>query len=117
MEEIILRLSKAISDSKLSYAELEKRTKIAKSSLQRYATGITKKIPMNAIEKIAKATNTSAAWIMGWEDEEEYKNEDAISDIFVRLRADSKFLEATEILYKLDEEQLDTVIAMLSMLK
>ena len=118
MEEIIRRLSQAISNSNLSYAELEKRTKIAKSSLQRYATGVTKKIPMNAIEKIAQATGTSAAWIMGWEDEEPtYKNEDAISDIFVRLRTDSKFLEATEILYELNEQQLDAVITMLSTFK
>ena len=113
MEEIIQRLAQAISDSNLSYAELQKRTKIAKSSLQRYATGITKKIPMNAVEKIAKATNTSAAWIMGWEDETPNKNEDAVSDIFIRLRTDSKFLEATQMLYNLNEEQLNAVITML----
>ena len=117
MEEIIRRLSQAISSSNLSYAELEKRTKIAKSSLQRYATGKTKKIPMSAIEEIAKATNTSAAWIMGWEESPEHKKEDAVSDIFVRLREDSKFLEATQILYELNNEQLDAVITMLSTFK
>ena len=69
------------------------------------------------LTSFAEALQTTPAYLLGWEDETEYKNEDAISDIFVKLRTDSKFLEATEILYKLDEEQLDTVIAMLSMLK
>lgn len=117
MENILKRLSQAISDSGMSYAELQKETKIAKSSLQRYATGVTKKIPMSAIEKIAKATGTSAAWIMGWEDEPTTKNEDAVSDIFVRLRSDSKFFEAAQILYELNNEQLDAVIKMLSTFK
>ncbi len=62
-----LRLRQVILDSGLSYAELEKRTGIAKSNLQRYAAGITKKIPMSALEAIANATGVSPAYIMGWD--------------------------------------------------
>lgn len=72
MSEQSARLLKVILDSKLSYAELEKRTGIAKSSIQRYATGNTKKIPVDAVKLIADATNSSASWIMGWEDETDY---------------------------------------------
>lgn len=62
------RIAAAISASGLSYAELEKRTGVAKSSLQRYASGNTKKIPIEAVKLIAKATDCTAAYLMGWED-------------------------------------------------
>jgi len=66
MSEQSERLLKVILDSKLSYVELEKKTGIAKSSIQRYASGVTKKIPIDAVKLIADATGGSAAWIMGW---------------------------------------------------
>ena len=47
--------------------ELEKKTGIAKSSIQRYANGSTKKIPIDAIQAIAKAVDVPATYIMGWE--------------------------------------------------
>lgn len=68
MSEQSQRLLKVILDSELSYVELEKKTGIAKSSIQRYASGATKKIPIDAVKLIADATNSSAAWIMGWDD-------------------------------------------------
>ena len=64
---IINRLKEVIENSGLSYAELEKKTGIAKSSIQRYASGTTKKIPIDAVQVIAKAVGVSAAYIMGWE--------------------------------------------------
>lgn len=42
-EKITIRLLQAIHNSGYSYAELEKRSGISKSALQRYATGTTKK--------------------------------------------------------------------------
>lgn len=71
MSEQSERLLKAILDSKLTYIELEKKTGIAKSSIQRYATGRTQKIPVDAVKLIADATNCSAAWIMGWKENNE----------------------------------------------
>lgn len=55
IQGIIDRLKLSIEKSKLSYVELEKKTGIAKSSIQRYANGTTKKIPIDAIQAIAKA--------------------------------------------------------------
>lgn len=63
------RISKAISDKGLSYTELEKVTGVSKSALQRYATGQTKKIPIDVIEAIAAATGVSARYLMGWDEE------------------------------------------------
>lgn len=68
MEERTKRINEAIEKSGLSYPELEKLTGISKSSLQRYATGVTKKIPIDCIEKIAEATKTDARYLMGWDD-------------------------------------------------
>lgn len=68
MDERAKRISKAIENCGFSYPELSKITGISKSSLQRYATGETKKIPIDCIEEIAKATGTSAKYLMGWEE-------------------------------------------------
>lgn len=69
MDERAARISLAIEKSGLSYPELEKITGVSKSSLQRYATGGTKKIPIECIEKIAEATGTDARYLMGWDSE------------------------------------------------
>lgn len=69
LELIIKRLKHIIENSGLSYVELEKKTGISKSALQRYATGSTKKIPVDVIQAIAEAVNVSSAWVMGWDDE------------------------------------------------
>lgn len=68
MSDISQRLYKLISDNNISYGELSKLTGIPKSALQRYATGETEKIPISRIEIMAKALHTSAAFIMGWSD-------------------------------------------------
>ena len=75
LQEIVKRLKESIERSGLSYVDLEKKTGIAKSSIQRYANGATKKIPIDAIQTIAKAVGVSAAYIMGWEDKEEADNQ------------------------------------------
>ena len=68
------RINEAIEKSGYSYAELSKITGISKSTLQRYATGETKKIPIDNIEKIAIATNTDSRYLMGWDNESSEKD-------------------------------------------
>ena len=63
------RIKLLIEQSGRSYQELEKATGIKKSSLQRYASGTTAKIPLNAIEMLSKAFNVSQEYLMGWTDE------------------------------------------------
>lgn len=79
LEITIKRLFDSIKTADLSYGELSKMTGIAKSALHRYATGQTKKIPLDAVQKVAKATGVSAAWIMGWSDD---KNEQTVPSKF-----------------------------------
>ena len=70
------RISNAIKAKGLSYAELEKITGVSKSALQRYASGETKKIPVDVVESIAAATGVTAKYLMGWD------NESNISAVF-----------------------------------
>ena len=70
MSECSDRILQALKQADLSYGELAKLTGISKSALQRYATGETKKIPIDSIEDIAKATNVSAQYLMGWDKSE-----------------------------------------------
>ena len=68
IEKIISRLNSAIKNSGYSYAELEKRSGISKSALQRYATGKTKKIPLEVINNLAPILSVTPSYLMGWED-------------------------------------------------
>ena len=67
MDERNKKIAESIEKSGYSYAELSELTGISKSTLQRYATGETKKIPIDNIERIAKATKTDPRYLMGWE--------------------------------------------------
>ena len=69
---IISRLKESVEKSGYSYVELEKRTGIAKSSIQRYVSGTTKKIPIDAVQAISKAVGVSAEYVLGWEDSNRY---------------------------------------------
>ena len=60
------RIKLLIEQSGQSYQELERITGIKKSSLQRYASGATAKIPLDVIEKLSKAFNVSQEYLMGW---------------------------------------------------
>jgi transcriptional regulator with XRE-family HTH domain len=62
------RIKSLVEQSKLSYQELEKLTGIKKSSLQRYASGTTAKIPLDVIEKLSNTFNVSQEYLMGWSD-------------------------------------------------
>lgn len=81
VKKIVYRLKESITNSGYSYAELEKLTGISRSSLQRYANGITSKIPIDAIQAIAKAVGVEAEYIMGWDDEKSKNNLYSIPNI------------------------------------
>ncbi len=60
------RIKALIEQSEHSYQELEIITGIKKSSLQRYASGVTSKIPLDVIEKLSKTFAVSQEYLMGW---------------------------------------------------
>lgn len=64
------KIRNAMERANLSYGELSALTGISKSSLYRYASGFTPKIPLNRLEVIAKALNVTPSYLIGWDDAE-----------------------------------------------
>ena len=74
------RIKLLIEQSGKSYQELENLTEIKKSSLQRYASGKTVKIPLEAIEKLSKYFDISQEYIMGWDSKNNSPEEIKLSE-------------------------------------
>ena len=74
------RIKALIEQSGKSYQELERLTGIKKSSLQRYASGVTTKIPLDVIEKLAITFNVSQEYLMGWEEKKESPSEPQLTE-------------------------------------
>ena len=93
------RIKALIDKSGLSYVELEKVTGIKKSSLQRYASGVTTKIPLDVIKKLSVAFNVSQEYLMGWDEKEDSPSEPQLTegeqmllDLFNRVPEDKQQL-------------------------
>ena len=93
------RIKGLIEKSGLSYIELEKLTGIKKSSLQRYASGVTTKIPLDVIEKLSIAFNVSQEYLMGWDEKNDSpaepqlnEGEKMLLDLFNRVPKDQQQL-------------------------
>jgi transcriptional regulator with XRE-family HTH domain len=89
---------------KMSADELAKRLGKDRSTIYRYEKGDIENLPLDILEPIAKALETTPQYLMGWEKVQ--KNNDTIADIVVRMRTDSEFLSVVEKISKLDSEQL-----------
>ena len=57
-------IAKLMRDKGISYGELEKRTGLPRSVLNRYVNGVTKKIPIDNLEKIAKGLNVPPVYFV-----------------------------------------------------
>lgn len=93
------RIKALVDRSGMSYQELEKLTGIKKSSLQRYASGATTKIPLDVIEKLSVAFNVSQEYLMGWDEKKDSPSELQLSegekvllDLFNRVPEDQQQL-------------------------
>ena len=74
------RIRTLIKEQNYSYQQLEKITGIKKSSLQRYATGVTTKIPLDVIERLSKVFNVSQEYLMGWDEAKQPTENDGLSE-------------------------------------
>jgi transcriptional regulator with XRE-family HTH domain len=64
----------------LTLLEIEQRTGIKKSSMQRYVSGETGKIPMSAIEKLANLFGVYGTYLMGWEEKKNSPSEPTLTE-------------------------------------
>ena len=98
-----------------SLRELATRTGYAnQSTITRIESGKID-LPQSKIELFARVMGTTVAYLMDWE--EVKKNNDAITDIVVRLRMDSEFLSLVESLQDLDGDQIRSVKQILAAFK
>lgn len=95
----------------MSVEELGKRLGKNRTTVYRYETGYIENLPIDILEPIAKALHTTPAYLMGWE--EVKKNNDAITDIIIRLRTDNDFLEIVKRLDGLEPDKLSGLLALL----
>lgn len=64
----------------MSLSELSKVTGISKSTLQRYETGTTKKVPIEAISTIENALNLTQGFLMGWNEKNSFSGTSSTDD-------------------------------------
>ena len=74
------RIKNEMLRNSLTLVEIEQRTGIKKSSMQRYASGETGKIPMSAIKKLADLFGVSGEYLMGWDEEKNTPTEPQLSE-------------------------------------
>ena len=104
------RIKGLIEKSGLSYVELEKLTGIKKSSLQRYASGVTTKIPLDVIKKLSVTFNVSQEYLMGWDEKNDSPSEPQLTE------GEKKMLELFRLIPKERQEAaLEVLEALLKM--
>ncbi len=93
------RIKSEMLRNSLTLIEIEQRTGIKKSSMQRYVSGETGKIPLSAIEKLATLFRVPAAYLMGWDEKKDSpselqltEGEKILLDLFNRVPEDKQQL-------------------------
>ena len=87
------RLNEAIKTKHLTLVQLEELIGVAKSSIQRYLTGETAKIPIDFFEKIAAVTNTPVEYLTCFEKEKTAPietNQDDLTEVIKQLTGDDE---------------------------
>lgn len=74
------RIKSEMARNSLTLMEIEQRTGIKKSSMQRYTSGQTGKIPLTAIQKLAKLFDVQAEYLMGWDEKEKSPSEPELTE-------------------------------------
>ena len=74
------RIRSEMLRNSLTLIEIEQRTGIKKSSMQRYVSGQTGKIPLSAIEKLANLFGVSGEYLMGWDEKKTSPSEPTLTE-------------------------------------
>ena len=78
-----------------------------RSTIYRYEKGDIENMPLDILEPIANALNTTPQYLMGWEEVE--KNNDIITDAVIKMRTNADFLSVVECLLSLDDDKLSII--------
>lgn len=110
------RLREAMNIRNKKQVDLERETGVNRSAISRYLSGEYE--PKNKpIYELAKALDVSEQWLMGYDvpmdRPKAQKNNDAISDIVLKLRSDEEFLSIVDKISKMDSEKRKSLNAFL----
>lgn len=103
----------------MTQEELAKLLNTTKQTIYKYEQSVVTNIPSDRVERIAEVLNSTPAYIMGWESDkpETSKKIDATTDVLIRMETDKLYSELVLTLYKMDNDKLLAVKAMLDSLK
>ena len=108
MNERAEKIKKLIVRSGKTYRELEELTGVTRSTLQRYATGVTSKIPMDVVQRLEEAFGVQRGYIMGWDEKpaEELQNMGALA---AQVLLDPAAMEVMQKFMAMDESDRQAV--------
>lgn len=112
---VVRRLRKCITDSGYTYEQLEKMTGISRSTLQRYANGVTAKIPIDAVQAVAKALGVRAEYILGWD--EDNPEEDELNEYLEQLKNRSEMRMLFKLTKSATKEDVMKAVKIIEALK
>ena len=95
----------------MSADTLAKKLGKNRATVYRYEDGFIENLPLEILEPLAEALQTTPAYLMGWEKVQ--KNNDAIADIIIRLRTDDNFFNVVKRLNDLEPDKLSGLLALL----
>ena len=103
----------------MTQEELAKLLNTTKQTIYKYEQSVVTNIPSDRVERIAEVLNSTPAYIMGWESDkpETSKKIDAATDVLIRMETDKQYSALVRTLYKMDDDRLSAVKAMLDSLK
>lgn len=105
---IYSRIQDAMNLRNMKAVDICEKTEIPKSSMSMYLSGRVEP-KSDRLYKIAKCLDVSESWLLGYdvpmERTQKQKNNDAISDIVVKLRSDEEFLSIVDKISKMDSEK------------
>lgn len=98
----------------MSVDELAARLGKDRSTVYRYEKGDIENLPLDVLEPIANALNTTPAALMGWVTEESGQRTTELAQLYKRMRLDDDFYRMVQKLDKLSETQLDSIKQLLN---
>lgn len=118
MEDMKLRLQKALDIAGKKAIDLSKDLDIPKSAISQYLSGRTKNMDSRRIYAIAKYLDVSEAWLMGFdvpmERPLEQKANDELVDLVERLKKDKGFRNLVVKLGKLNPGQIEGLMKLMN---
>ena len=110
------RLQEAMTMEHKRQADLVKATGLNKSTISRYCAGDCDP-KADAVSKLAAALDVAEMWLWGYdvpmERSQGQKKNDQLVKLVVRMRSDSEFMDAVQMLDNLSPAQYTAVLSML----